>query len=139
MSGSANAAQIHQIGAIGEPRVFTLAEARALLPLARSITEQSVEELAPVKRRLNNMLATDPRTPAVQREYENVIKRWVSKLERLGVVVKGLWLVDFDTGEGYLCWKYPELGIGHFHGYDEGYAGRRPLREAIEELDPDWA
>lgn len=136
---SANAVQIHQIGAVGEPRVFTLAEAESLLPLVRSITDQSAEELAPIKQRLNNMLATDPRTPAVQREYEEVIKRWVSKLERLGVVVKGLWLVDFDTGDGYLCWKYPELRIAHYHGYDEGIAGRRPLAEAIEELDPDWA
>ncbi len=136
---SASAAQIHQIGAAGEPRVFTLADAEALLPLVRNITEHSAGELDPVKQRLNNMLATDPRTPAVQREYEEVIKRWVSKLERLGVVVKGLWLVDFDTGDGYLCWKYPELRIAHYHGYDEGIAGRRPLAEAIEELDPDWA
>jgi len=136
---SANAVQIHQIGAVGEPRVFTLAEAEALLPLVRTITEQSADELAPIKQRLNNMLATDPRTPAVQREYEDVIKRWVSKLERLGVVVKGLWLVDFDTGDGCLCWKYPELRIAHYHGYDEGFAGRRPLAEVIEELDPDWA
>ena len=136
---SANAVRIHQIGAAGEPRLFTLAEAEGLLPLVRKITGQSAEELAPIKQRLNNMLATDPRTPAVQREYEDVIKRWVSKLERLGVVVKGLWLVDFDTGDGYLCWKYPELRIAHYHGYDEGIAGRRPLAEAIEELDPDWA
>lgn len=136
---TANAVQIHQIGAVDEPRVFTLAEAQSLLPLIRTITDQSAEELAPIKERLNNMLATDPRTPAVQREYEEVIKRWVSKLERLGVVVKGLWLVDFDTGDGYLCWKYPELSIAHYHGYNEGYAGRRPLSEAIEELDPDWA
>ncbi|MFZ0486248.1 MAG: DUF2203 domain-containing protein [Arenicellales bacterium] len=136
---SANAVQIHQIGAVGEPRVFTLAEAEALLPLIRGITEQSAGELAPVKQRLNNMLATDPRTPAVQREYEEIIKRWVSKLERLGVVVKGLWLVDFDTGDGYLCWKYPELRVAHYHGYDDGFAGRRPLVETVEELDPDWA
>lgn len=139
MSSSASAVQIHQIGAAGEPRVFTLADAEVLLPLVRNITEQSAAELEPVKQRLNNMLATDPRTPAVQREYEEVIKRWVSKLERLGVVVKGLWLVDFDTGDGYLCWKYPELRIAHYHGYDEGIAGRRPLADAIEELDPDWA
>ncbi|MBS1269065.1 MAG: hypothetical protein MAG794_00007 [Gammaproteobacteria bacterium] len=136
---SANAVQIHQIGSIGEPRMFTLAEAQALLPLIQNITEQAAEELAPVKKRLDNMLATDPRTPGVQSEYEDVIKLWVSKLERLGVVVTGLWLVDFDTGDGYLCWKYPELRIAHYHGYDEGYAGRSPLAEAIEELDPDWA
>lgn len=137
--GSASVVQIHQIGAPEESRVFNLAEAQALLPLVRTITEQSADELAPIRRRLNHLLATDPRTPAVQGEYEAVIKRWVSKLERLGVIVKALWLVDFDTGDGYLCWKYPELRIAHYHGYDDGFACRRLLEDAIEELDPDWA
>jgi hypothetical protein len=95
--------------------------------------------LEPIKRRLENMLATDPRMVVVEKEYEAVVKRWVRKMERLGLVVQGLWLVDFDTGEGYLCWKYPELRIGHFHDYTSGFSGRRPLGEIIEELDPDWA
>ena len=37
---------------------------------------------------------------------------------------KGLWLVDFDNGEGYYCWSYPEPAITHYHGYDDGFAGR---------------
>ena len=67
------------------------------------------------------------------------MRRWVAKMERLGLVIKGLWLVDFDTGDGYLCWKFPELKLGHYHTYQEGFSGRRPLREVIEEFDPDWA
>jgi len=35
-----------------------------------------------------------------------------------------LWLVDFDNGEGYYCWSYPEPAITHYHGYDDGFAGR---------------
>jgi len=67
------------------------------------------------------------------------VKRWMAKMNRLGLVVKGLWLVDFDTGDGYLCWKFPELRIGYFHAYHEGFTQRRPLHDVIEELDPDWA
>jgi len=26
-----------------------------------------------------------------------------------------------------LCWKYGEHAITHWHGLDEGYAGRKPL------------
>ena len=48
-------------------------------------------------------------------------------MEALGIVVKGLWLVDFDNGEGYYCWKYPEPAIRHYHGYDEGFAGRMKI------------
>lgn len=129
---------IPQIGSTDEPRFFTLEEARAMLSLVMRITVAAHKELAPVKQRLENMLPADPRLAAVGRDYERIVRRWVSKMERLGLIVKGLWLVDFDTGDGCLCWKYPELKIGYFHDYDSGFAGRRPLDEIIEELRPDW-
>lgn len=132
-------ANIHQIVARDDPRIFTLAEAEELFPLVRRITQAAHAELDPVRRSLEAMLPTNPQLHAIEKEYEAVVKRWVAKMERLGLVVKGLWLVDFDTGDGYLCWKYPELKLGHYHNYHEGFGGRRPLAEVIEELDPDWA
>ncbi len=45
----------------------------------------------------------------------------------MGLEIKGVWLVDFDSGGGYYCWKYPETGLNHFHSYDEGFSGRLPL------------
>jgi len=42
-----------------------------------------------------------------------------------------LGLVDFlhlrEGREVNLCWKYGEREIRHWHGLDEGYAGRKPL------------
>ncbi len=128
-----------QIGSVGDPRIFALDEARELFPLVRRITADAYEELQPVKQRLRNMMSTDPRIVQVEKSYEEIVKRWVSKMERLGLVVQGLWLVDFDTGDGYLCWKYPELKINHFHDYTAGFSDRRNLEDIIEEFDPDWA
>ncbi|MDH3691676.1 MAG: DUF2203 domain-containing protein [Gammaproteobacteria bacterium] len=136
---SVNATDITQIGSCNDPRVFSLNEAEAIFPLIRRITADAHAELEPVKRQLENLLPSDPRLPTVERQYEAIVKRWVSKLERLGLVVKGLWLVDFDTGDGYLCWKFPELRLNHYHDYASGFAGRRLLHEVIEELAPDWA
>jgi len=130
---------IHQISACDDPRVFTLTEAEALFPLVRRITQVAYQELEPVRRALEAMVPTNPMIQEVERQYEAVVKRWVGKMERLGLVVKGLWLVDFDTGDGYLCWKFPELRIGYYHSYHEGYAARVPLRQVVEEFDPDWA
>jgi hypothetical protein len=45
-------------------------------------------------------------------------------MEALGLEVKGLWLVDFDNGSGYYCWRWPEEDLAYFHGYDEGFDGR---------------
>lgn len=128
-----------QIGACDDPRVFTLSEARELFPVVRTLTQAAYEELDPVRRKLEAMLPTNPQITQVEGQYETIVKRWVGKMERLGLIVKGLWLVDFDTGDGYLCWKFPELKLGHFHGYHEGFTARQPLDSVIEEFDPDWA
>lgn len=133
------AGSVFEIAALREPRVFSLAEAEALFPLVRRITHDAYLELEPVRRHLEAMMPTSPQMRDVELQYEAIVRRWVGKMERLGLVVKGLWLVDFDTGDGYLCWKFPELRIGHYHGYHEGFDGRRPLREIVEEFDPDWA
>jgi hypothetical protein len=36
--------------------------------------------------------------------------------------------VDFDNGDGYYCWSYPESAITHYHGYDEGFSGRMSIQ-----------
>lgn len=123
----------------GDSRVFSLSEAMALFPLVRRLTEASYRELKPVQETLKAMLPTNPAIADVESQYRSIVRRWMGKMERLGLVVKGLWLVDFDTGDGYLCWRYPELKLGHYHSYDQGFGNRRPLQEVVEELDPDWA
>jgi len=127
----------HQIQ--GETRVFSLSEAMALFPLVRRLTEEAHRELQPVREQMKVTLPTNPDLSRIEQNYREIVRKWMGKMERLGVVVKGLWLVDFDTGDGYLCWRYPELKLNHYHSYEEGYNARRPLQEVVEELDPDWA
>src|SRR5436190_10716235 len=130
---------IVQISTHDDPRVFTLAEAEELFPVVWRITRAAHEELEPYRRALETIAPMSSQLKAVEQRYERVVRRWVGKMERLGLVVKGLWLVDFDTGDGYLCWKFPELRIGYYHSYHEGYSSRIPLRQVVEEFDPDWA
>jgi len=94
------------------PRVFTLDEARALMPRVQEITAAAVERYG--------------RLPG-EDERREVAEAWVQELVGMGLEIKGLWLVDFDSGAGYYCWKYPEKDLGHFHSYEEGFAGRLPL------------
>ncbi len=134
-----NSAKISDINLCDTPRVFTLAEAEAMMPLVSRITRSSYEELEPVRKRLEAMLPTHPDISLVEQDYESVVLQWVGKMERLGLQVKGLWLIDFDTGEGCLCWRFPELKLGYYHGYHEGFAKRKPIDQVVEETDPDWA
>jgi hypothetical protein len=95
-------------------RIFSYEEATALLPRVQSATEAAVERLAGL-----------PDDDAVA--YQRVVMEWAESIIALGIEVKGLWLVDFDNGDGYYCWRYPELGLQYFHGYEEGFGGRVKL------------
>lgn len=57
-------------------------------------------------------------------ELRELLRQWTESVLELGVEVKGLWLVDFDSGGGYYCWRYPEPALEYFHTYDEGFSGR---------------
>lgn len=59
--------------------------------------------------------------------YQEVVMEWAESIAGLGIEVKGLWLVDFDSGGGYYCWRYPEPALQYFHGYEEGFGGRVKL------------
>lgn len=120
-------------------RVFNLSEARQLLPLVQTLTKQYQQKLAPTQTRLNRMLSNDPRRASREQEYEAIVSKWKAKVEQLGPVVKGLWVVEFDVGDGALCWKSPEVGFLFFRPQGEGFSGRVRLREFIRDRDPDWA
>lgn len=120
-------------------KLFDLAEAKRLLPLVQTITKQHQLELAPIQLRLNKMLSNDPRRNSIEAEYEQVVDRWRSKIEKLGATVYGLWVVEFDVGEGVLSWRHPELKLSHFRAKTEDFASRVKLKDYIEAHDPDWA
>jgi hypothetical protein len=114
-------------------RIFTLADARNLLPAVKALTAdavQSAEELAAELESLGT--DTEEHVPDEERERLNaalnqVVTQWAGRIQELGLEAKGLWLVDFDNGDGYYCWKHPEDALLHFHGYDEGFAGRMKI------------
>lgn len=120
-------------------KLFNLAEARELLPLVQSITQKHHQELSPIRLRLEKMLSNDPRRASVETLYEGIVRRWKDKIELLGASVAGLWVVEFNVGEGCLSWRYPELTLGSFRANNKPLAERQKLADYIEETDPDWA
>ena len=83
-------------------KLFDLSEAQRLLPIIQAITETHFEQLKPIQSRLNLMLSNDPRRSLVEADYEQLVSRWRTKVEQLGAVVTGLWVVGFDVGDGLL-------------------------------------
>ncbi|HVE73233.1 MAG TPA: DUF2203 family protein [Thermoanaerobaculia bacterium] len=95
-------------------RIFSYEQAIALLPEVRRITDDAVE-------RLDAVVSEEPAA------YERIVTEWAEEILAMGVEVKGLWLVDFDSGGGYYCWRHPEPALEYFHGYEEGFGGRVKL------------
>lgn len=106
-------------------RTFTFEEARALLPEVRERTRRAVEALSRVTIPEDDAPGSEDRAERVVAEALTV---WASEIEELGIEVKGPWLVDFDSGGGYYCWKWPEESLAFFHGYEEGFSGRVRLQ-----------
>lgn len=108
---------------INQKRFFNLEEAKEMLPIVRRITNYAQGEV----KRLSMQLAyvgDRPKKREIERQIQQYFLQWQRKVQKLGCQAKGMWLVDFDTGEGYYCWHYPEPEICYFHGYDEGFRGR---------------
>lgn len=122
-----------------QQKLFTLDEAQQLLPLIKSITAKHQLELAPIQLRLNKMLSNDPRRVAIEDDYELIVGLWKTKVEKLGAYVQGLWVVEFDMGDGSLCWRNPELHLSYFRPSGKSFSERVHLQRYIEENDPDWA
>ena len=101
-------------------RTFSYAEARALLPRVRELTEAAYGKVT--------ALEAQPPAEATQEQIEATVSEWARQVLELGLEIKGAWLVDFDSGSGYYCWRYPEDDLLYFHSYDDGFKGRMRIQ-----------
>jgi hypothetical protein len=130
-------------------RYFSVADVEALIPALTRLMKRVMTanaEAAEARERLQGeqqriALAgggvLDRR--AWRADLERIERLTAEMQQGLGEIVElggapkdlGLGLVDFlhlrEGREVNLCWKYGEREIRHWHGLDEGYAGRKPL------------
>src|SRR5262245_28987268 len=108
--------------------IFTLEEARVLLPRVKEITQHSYEIVEELQAQLE--ATEEPREVLrLETQVNDALQKWAAALKDLGVEVKGLWLADFDSGDGYYyCWQLGEDDIEHFHHYNTRSGRSLPLR-----------
>ena len=134
-------------------RTFTLDEAQSLLPVLESLLRTAIAgkkvleevdaELQALAHRvfLNGGMFLNvvplARRKAERAKAEQRAKDALAEIDSIGVQVKDLdvGLLDFPCDvEGQiilLCWKLGEKSITHWHGTQEGFAGRKPIDERI--------
>ncbi len=129
-----------------EARVFTLSEARGLIPRLRKLLARVVREREVL---LDMRIEIDRArekadlgggSPSGHAYLKHMIafSEAVQEIEFLGVHVKDFrsGLVDFpyerDGRIIYLCWRLDEDEIEWWHERDSGFAGRQPLTDDFE-------
>jgi hypothetical protein len=108
-------------------RIFSYEEALETFPVVRDLTAAAVRQVEAVFNAVRSREDLEERRAEVEATCERILEAWSEQVMRLGCEVKGQWLVDWDSGDGYYCWRYPEETVAHFHTYEEGFEGRLPI------------
>ncbi len=119
------------------PKIFTFEEAQALIEEVREKTVFSNERLVALRAQVESLQGGSKRANKLNEWINTVINQWAQEIMELGALPKGLWTVDFDSGDGYYyCWALNEPNLAYFHMYEEGFAGRKPLSEIEKGAPP---
>jgi len=129
-------------------KLFTVAEANAMLPLVRAITKDIVSRANELRDRQERMerIRNGPVKSAgeahaaelgqaeleLERDQQQLLE-YQAELAKLGVELKDFFsgLVDFPSRMNdrivYLCWRLDEPSVEHWHELETGFAGRQKL------------
>ena len=70
-------------------KIFSYEDACALLPEVQRLTAVAVDQI--------EQLEEEEADPEV---YQRIVADWAESVMAFGIEVKGLWLIDFDSGGG---------------------------------------
>ncbi len=118
---------------LNRQKIFTYSDAQCLLPVIFRITRQQSERVEAHIQRIESLGSNqDKLINGIEAEINSEVQSWQEKLKKLGAQPKGLWVADFDSGDGYFCWKYPETKIEFWHRYADGFSGRIPIEKYLK-------
>jgi hypothetical protein len=123
------------------PQYYTVDEANALLPEVRQTVgrmlrarEAIVEARPEVWPVLENSVNNGGSHKAGELIFEfEKVQAAAKRLAEMGLHLKDIntGLVDFlsvrDGREVYLCWRFDEPSVSHWHDLEAGFAGRQPI------------
>lgn len=110
-----------------EKRVFSYTEALETFPQVHDRTHAAIRQIEALYNQVQSQSEHEARQKELEGAVETIVENWALEMAAIGCEVKGLWLVDWDSGDGYYCWQYPEKSLAFFHSYEDGFGGRMPI------------
>ncbi|MBT6176549.1 MAG: DUF2203 family protein [Deltaproteobacteria bacterium] len=108
--------------------VHSLEQANQLMPYLQGITQKAASEVLVLAQERDLFEVDEPGYDDCVEKIQGVIDIWVDQVDQAGAKPCGLWAVDFDKGDGYYSWKYPEPTLEYCRNDDpEKGAGKREL------------
>ncbi len=131
-------------------RVFTISEVNALIPDLSDLVGDQLREQSEIEHGLAELTRLCGSSPAslethaddqkdvakLKRDLKQRIERYEAgwaRVQTMGGVIKDpqTGLVDFYGRVGeklvWLCWRYGEDSLSHYHDLESGFSARRPL------------
>jgi hypothetical protein len=132
-------------------RYFGVEEANRLVPMLTRTFDQvrpwvtRAQEIVHELEKLQDAGAGPERTTPLRAERNGLVEKISAALEEfeeLGVEIKAAdGLVDFRALKAgrqvYLCWRYGEPSVQHWHELEGGFAGRQRITRA-EDFSPTY-
>ncbi|MCI0566861.1 MAG: DUF2203 domain-containing protein [Acidobacteria bacterium] len=133
-----------------EPKLFTVQEAQEVLDKIRPLVDQMLQTFGLIRNEVEaaaDESGLKPGDSELSRHLEDrgiaprllqEINGTIQAIQSHGCVVNGpeAGLIDFPCLLGneivFLCWKFGEPRIGHWHRIPDGFAGRRALLDRDE-------
>jgi len=112
---------------INQLRTFTLEEAQEILPVVRRVTGRFRSNYEQLRARLDSGVRSPEQTSKIEADLNRTVVEWSDVIKRLGCEVRGLWIVDFDSGQDFYCWKWPEEELLYRRNYGTGFSTRLPI------------
>jgi hypothetical protein len=136
------------------PSVLTLEAVNALVPRLQSLMSAQMGRREAIEEKLGQLAKLvgtapgpikieendPPQVRSLKEELVDRVERYQSawqEVEEMGAVLKDprTGLVDFygqvDGKLVWLCWRYGEKAVSHYHGLDEGFSRRRPIESTM--------
>jgi hypothetical protein len=131
-------------------RVFTISEVNALIPDLSDLVGDQLREQSEIEHGFAELTRLSGATPRsleagaddrsdvarLKRDLKERIERYEAgwaRVQTMGGVIKDpqTGLVDFYGRVGeklvWLCWRYGEDSLSHYHDLETGFSARRPL------------
>ena len=130
-----------------EPKLFTVQEAQEVVEKIRPMVDRMLRAFSQIREEIESATHEKSLQPGDSEVAQHLESRGVAPrllkeingtiqaIQSYGCVVNGpeVGLIDFPCLLGneivFLCWKFGEPKIGHWHRIPDGFAGRRALLE----------